>query len=132
MTQDNVKDDIQNGGENGSDNGLQGESKEYDGSRSPMVIIPNLNSSLVIDKALGRIQTRLNWIKARRESLFQEWEDTATRASRKAEIRTENDKLKSDLPKLRDKGSQLREKLKKVEEKELEKLKGYDFGSLDL
>jgi len=89
--------------------------KPYNGSKPPMVIVPNLKSSTSVKKAQGMIELRISWIKSRAEVIKVDWNDPGKAPGDKLSLKMEWDRYEEQVPKLLKKRELLEEKLLEVE-----------------
>ena len=107
--------------------------KPYDGSKQPMVIVPNLKSSVSAIKAQGMVDLRIDWIKSRTAEIKRNWDDPKVPSGEKLTLKSEWERYMEQVPKLLDKREQLQKKLAKIEKDEAKsvsetKLEDISFG----
>jgi len=107
------------------------EKKEYDGSKRPMVIVQNLKSLNSVQNAQDRVVKRLGWVENRVSEIQAEWNDPSTATATLSGIKAEYDGYVVEVPKLKEKATQLTTLLAEVEANEREALENVTLEDID-
>lgn len=102
----------------------------YNGSKHPMLALQLLKSSKAVQNALGRIEKRRVWIRARIPQLKIQF--SSDNPTEKEEAYNEAEALKVSISKLDEAEPKLREMLPKMVEKEKAKLESLEFPEINI
>ncbi|MBT5421116.1 MAG: hypothetical protein HOK80_09505 [Candidatus Cloacimonetes bacterium] len=112
-------------------NGAVKEKKEYDGTKRPMLLVKNYKTRQAIENAQGRIDKRIAYIKKHAEEISTKYNSTETDALKKQDLLQENNKLASEIPKLKDSQLELTKKRKELEELAKETIENQTLATID-